>query len=310
MVRTSNFYIIVLMLAAVLSASAQGVTYNHDESVMNQVKTTEIAYSGPDLYHKLFHRSYRRWATDHIYSKQTNRAWVMGAVREQKHMAEEIDSAYTKRFEAELANMLDRQVDIEWETTNVAGFTFGGMGEKIRKQQQRFKQYIQRISFWGGSAEDSEYWTGIYNCINEGIDAMRDAYQPNSSRKAQYIAIYDELSERIKQLLAIKEVWVARRDLHNGQSSASLSRVDAKQCAMDARGRWKLAWLGRSSHGSGGGSVGGGISVDARSVSFSDDDTTSGGVRRAPSSASSISSCVAAGHQRFQEYKNFKLSIQ
>ena len=110
---------------------------------MNQVKTTEIAYSGPDLYHKLFHRSYRRWATDHIYSKQTNRAWVMGAVREQKHMAEEIDSAYTKRFEAELANMLDRQVDIEWETTNVAGFTFGGMGEKIRKQQQRFKQYIQ-----------------------------------------------------------------------------------------------------------------------------------------------------------------------
>ena len=141
--RKSNFYIIVWMLTAVLSASAQGVTYNHDESVMNQVKTTEIAYSGPDLYHKLFHRSYRRWATDHIYSKQMNRMWVLAAVKDQKPMAEEIDSAYTKRFKVELANMLDRQVDLEWETTNVAGFTFGGMGEKIRKQQQRFKQYIR-----------------------------------------------------------------------------------------------------------------------------------------------------------------------
>lgn len=313
--RVARIYItIIWILAAVLSASAQSVTYNHDESVMNQLQTTEVSYAGPDMYHKLFHNDYREDADRKIYSKQQNRFWVYGAVNKQGQsggFAEKIDSAYTARAKVELANMLDRQLDVEWGSTSVGGVTFGGHGEKIRRQQALFQKYIQRISFWGGSYDDVEYWNNIYHAIDEGINAIRDAYMPNSSRKAQYIAIYDELCQRIKELLTIKEQWIAARDLRNLRSATTLSRVDARRAALDAHGRWKMAWNGRRNGSGGGAAPSGGINVGGRVFDFDDEDSedASSTVRHS-ASASASSAAYMEGRLRYEQYKQFKASIQ
>ena len=55
-----------LLLAFSASARAQYVTYNHDESVQNQVTIQEIGSGSftPDLYYDALHSNYRNWAAE------------------------------------------------------------------------------------------------------------------------------------------------------------------------------------------------------------------------------------------------------
>ena len=54
-----------LAMVSFLTVSAQSVTYNHDESVMNQVTVQETGSGSltPDLYYDVLHKSYRNSAS-------------------------------------------------------------------------------------------------------------------------------------------------------------------------------------------------------------------------------------------------------
>ena len=55
-----------LAMVSFLTVTAQSVTYNHDESVMNQVTVQETGSGSltPDLYYDVLHKSYRNSASE------------------------------------------------------------------------------------------------------------------------------------------------------------------------------------------------------------------------------------------------------
>ena len=97
-----------LLFAVSAGIKAQSVTYNHDESVQNQVTIQETGAGSftPDLYYDAFHKSYRNWAPEQ--NKLSFRTLTVAAMKLQEPYAEKIDSNLTKRMRVEAENLLDR----------------------------------------------------------------------------------------------------------------------------------------------------------------------------------------------------------
>ena len=103
-----------LAMVSFLTVTAQSVTYNHDESVMNQVTVQETGSGSltPDLYYDVLHKSYRNSASE--TNKLSYRTMTAAYMKLQEPYAERIDSDLVKRAKVEAANLLDREVDAVW----------------------------------------------------------------------------------------------------------------------------------------------------------------------------------------------------
>ena len=257
---TRKIYITLLLLTVSLMVSAQGMTYNHDEVVMNQFMKAEIGSGtlgkgGPwaDLvYYGVTHKSYRNMANNPANNKMASRSLTYAEVNKEMKYAEDIKDSLIKRAEIEALNIADRQFDVEWLVEK----------GKIQRVQSTFKKNIEDIVYYGGTSEDKTAWTQIYNMVQESLDSAHDAYMPNSQRKAVYVLLYKDLCQYNVTLNKLKNIWWSERFVRD-QKNKTFNFAKSRSMIKDCYGRWKMAWSGKSSNNSGGGA--GGIGIDAGS---------------------------------------------
>lgn len=225
-------FLVQLLLAWVcIENHAQTVTYNHDESVMNQVTIQETGSGSftPDTYYDVFHKDYRNYAARD--NKLTFRTLVVAAEKRQEPYAEEIDSALTKRAKVEALNLADRQVDAVWLVEK----------DKVMDALDTFKSNIEKITLYGGTYTSYENWVEIYNMLVCGLNYIRNSYLPNSERQEQYLEIYNDAKSRNKKLARLLAFWMERKSI--AWSGRELKRKDdlIKNSGSNALTRWKLA---------------------------------------------------------------------
>ena len=221
--------IIAVLALGIHHAGAQYVTYNHDETKMNQVTVMETGAGSltPALFYSLIHNRYYQTAS--ATNKLSYRSTAGGFAYSQVGLAEKVDTSLTKRAEIEALNMADRQVDLAWTAE----------GPKIQKALASFQANINRIFEAGGNAGDTEVWQERLHLFQTGVSAVRDGYMPNAQRKRQYLKIYEDICRANDSLIGYI-VAVYGRENTREALSATLDRPDrTADIASEAASRWK-----------------------------------------------------------------------
>ena len=221
--------IIATLALGINHAGAQYVTYNHDETKMNQVTVMETGAGSltPALFYSLIHNKYYRTAS--ATNKLSYRSTAGGFAYSQVGLAEKVDTSLTKRAEIEALNMADRQVDLAWTAE----------GPKIQKAIASFQANINRIYEAGGNASDTQVWQERLHLFQTGVSAVRDGYMPNAQRKRQYLKIYEDICRANDNLIGYI-VSVHGREHTRAALSATLDRTDrTADIASEAASRWK-----------------------------------------------------------------------
>lgn len=229
----------IVMMAVILSTAvviqAQSVTYNHDASVMNQFTIGEIGAGSftPDLYYDALHRNYRNGAM--TTNKQFYRSQMKLVLFPEEGHAEALDSALTERKRVEEMNIADRSpgvTDVAWQVEK----------GKIENKLDIFKKNIERLTLEGASAKEYQNWLERYNCINCGLQAVRDAYMPQGKRKEQYIEIYkDILLKNTEVCEFINYLRYQKMIKSDSTKICPLPKTKVALIARTAHGRWKVA---------------------------------------------------------------------
>ena len=143
-----NILIILAFLLPLLSARAQYVTYNHDETKMYQVTVMEtgVGELTPRAFYGVVNNRYYQDAAETNKLRYRSEAAAHGTV--QVGISETIDTSLTKRAEVEALNMADRQVDLAWQAE----------GPKIQSRLEAFNRNIARLTEVGGNAGDLTLW--------------------------------------------------------------------------------------------------------------------------------------------------------
>ena len=224
-----NILIILAFLLPFLSARAQYVTYNHDETKMNQVTVMETGAGEltPALFYSVVHNKYYQTAAETNKLRYRSEAAAHGSV--QVGISEQVDTSLAKRAEVEALNMADRQVDLAWQAE----------GPKIQSRLEAFNRNIERLSDVGGNAGDITLWQERYHLFQTAISAIRNSYMPNAERKKEYLTIYRDITERNNTLIAYI-VTVDSRERTKDHLETTLDRPNRNaEIAAEARGRWK-----------------------------------------------------------------------
>ena len=220
---------ILILLLPLIQARAQYVTYNHDETKMNQVTVMETGAGEltPRAFYSIVHGKYYKNAAETNKLRYRSEAAAHGTV--QVGISETIDTSLTKRAEIEALNMADRQVDLAWQAE----------GPKIQSRLEAFSRNIGRLSEVGGNANDLSLWRERYNLFQTAISAVRNAYMPNAERKKEYLAIYRDITEKNNTLISYI-VSVDSRERTKDHLDATLTRANRNgEIAGEARVRWK-----------------------------------------------------------------------
>ena len=220
---------VAVLALGIHHAGAQYVTYNHDETKMNQVTVMETGAGSltPALFYSLIHNQYYRTAS--ATNKLSYRSTAGGFAYSQVGLSEKVDTSLTKRAEIEALNMADRQVDLAWVAE----------GPKIQRALSSFQTNINRIYEAGGNASDTEVWQERLHLFQTGVSAVRDGYIPNAQRKRQYLKIYEDICRTNDSLIGYI-VAVYGRENTRAALSATLDRPDrTADIASEAASRWK-----------------------------------------------------------------------
>lgn len=234
-------YVSILLLAsAIVGVKAQYVTYNHDDAVMNQFTVGEVgagALGGDDPiareWYYLLHRNYQNNAM--ATNKQFFRTQMKLALTPEEGHAEALDSALNERKRVEALNIADRTpgvTDVAWQVEK----------GKIENKLDIFKKNIERLTTEGAPAKEYIFWMERYNCINCGLQAVRDAYMPQGKRKEQYIEIYKDIllknTEVCEYISYLRYQKMIKRD---STKIRPLPKTKVGLIARTAHGRWKVA---------------------------------------------------------------------
>ena len=221
--------ILAALLLPLFQARAQYVTYNHDETKMNQVTVMETGAGTltPAVFYSVVHNKYYKTAAS--TNKLLYRSEAAAHAGAQVGIAETIDTSLTKRAEVEALNMADRQVDLAWQVE----------GPKIQSRMEAFRRNIDRITEAGGSPSDTRIWMERYHLFETAISSIRNAYMPNAERKKQYLAIYADISGKNETLVSyIISIDARERARERLEAKLTLPRRNG-EIASEASGRWK-----------------------------------------------------------------------
>ena len=229
------YLILILTLSFIpIRINAQSVTYNHDDSKMNQFTVAEIGSGSltPALYYQLLHNSYQRTAA--VKNKLGFRTTASVAAYMQVDDATKLDSAMIKRAEIEALNIADRTggaLDLAWIAE----------GDKITKKLSDFKTNIDRILQYGGTPNQQNVWLEHYNVLQTAIKSTQEAYMPNSQRKKEYLSIYADAAKKNESLVKYLVY------LSNSKTTASLLGASYEKqnrtsgIVAEAMNRWRDA---------------------------------------------------------------------
>lgn len=229
-----KIYLSLLCSAIAITATAQGVTYSHDDSKMNQITVQEVGTGSlrPDTYYWLLHNNYRKSAAQK--NKLTFRSAAGMAGYQQVDDAEKLDSALVKRAEIEALNVADR-------TGGALDLAWGVEGSKVTSKIDAFETNIRRILQAGGSVMEQRYWQEQAAVFKTAIKATQEAYMPNAQRKKQYLAIYKDLVHKNESLV----LYISKLSKSMKTSellNATYTKPNSKaQIVAAAMGRWRSA---------------------------------------------------------------------
>jgi hypothetical protein len=230
--KKTHYTTLLLGMMLSLEAHAQYVTFNHDDTKMNQITVAEIGSGSltPSLYYDMVHQSYAKNAA--ARNKLSYRTAAGLAIYPQVEDAAKVDSALTKRAEVEALNIADRTggaLDIAWKSE----------GDKITEKMSDYETNIRRILYAGGTANEQTYWTEYYNVFQTAISATRNSYMPNSERMKQYLQIYADVTRKNDALINYI-VLLTTQKRTQGLLAATYSKQDRRQqIALAALNRWR-----------------------------------------------------------------------
>lgn len=183
----------ILASAFLAQANAQSITYNHDDSKMQQIQVMELGAGSlsPEIYYKVTHKSYWKGAKAQTSVKNTLRMAANVASLPQVEYAGSIKADLESRAKVKALNMADREVDLAWV----------GEGSKLESKLLAFQSNISSLSGKTGLEEISA-WEDLVRQYTFAVKVTRKAYMPNSERQKQYLAIYDELTLSNDRLLS------------------------------------------------------------------------------------------------------------
>lgn len=220
----------ILLLAGLATSAAmqaQGITYNHDASKMNQVQVMELGAGvlTPELYYKVLHSNYKSTAGE--LNKSILRLGAMLEGHKQIEMADSIQSNLKKRAEVEALNMADRQVDAVWAMESV----------KLNQYMDTLQEVIQRLSALTSEQETGQ-WQELADTYSYAISNIHTAYLANSLRQKQYLAIGQEIIHTTNLAGQRMQYLMVRNRYSQLTQSMNFSRPQVQEAIQGAHGRW------------------------------------------------------------------------
>lgn len=214
-------------LATPAAMQAQGITFNHDASKMNQVQVMELGAGvlTPELYYKTLHSNYKSSAGE--LNKSILRLGAMMEGYKQIEMADSIQGDLKKRAEVEALNMADRQVDAVWAVE----------GPKLEKHMETLQDVILRLSPLT-SAQETGQWQELADTYRYAISTIHNAYLANSLRQKQYLAIGQEIIHTTNLASQRMQYLKVRNRYSQLTQSVNFSRPEAQEAIQGAHGRW------------------------------------------------------------------------
>ena len=243
MIKHLKTILFALCATITLQSSAQSyLTYNHDETKMNQVTVQETGTGGltPAFYYELFHENYQQSAA--AKNKLAFRTLAGVAAYPQVSDADSVKAYLEARAKIEALNVADRQIDLAWLAE----------GTKITNKLNDFQANINRIVSAGGTINDRERWNDYYNMFLCAIKATQEAYMPNAQRKKEYLAIYADITKQNETLIKFI-VQANSRSKTAEMLSATYTKPDRKTAIVNAaHNRWRDAsWRSAGNNSSG-----------------------------------------------------------
>lgn len=238
-----------------LGCKAQNITYNHDESFMQQFLFTETGAGSltPDFYYELFHESYRNNYMGQ--GKLTFRTTMAATMLQETPEAENLDSALVERAEIEALNVKDR-------TPGLADVAWLAEGPKIENKLQALTNSINNLSIVGAKKETKDLFLAEHDKLLQAVKSVKEAYMPLDDRKLQYIEIYNDIVRTIDRCESAV-LYLKCCKLCKDMKEARKSRMaNIANIAIQAHGRWRATLSQVSGGNRGSGGIDNGISAD------------------------------------------------
>lgn len=216
-----------------LNINAQGITYNHDSSKMNQIMVMEtgVGTLTPGGYYSMFHGGYK--GTAMATNKQELRSAASLEAWQQVEMAQQFDSAMVKRAKIEVLEIADRNVDAAWAVE----------GKKIETALNRLERNIQRILNAGGKSPHQQFWQEKVSVFKTAMYAIKRADMPNAKRKQQYLRIYREICDADDSLLRYIALLNAQGTMVMNFNAKNDIPDRRKEIATAAMNRWRMTTM-------------------------------------------------------------------
>lgn len=236
--RINRIFLILLFIMSVVEGRAQGMTFNHDPSIMNQVTVMETGIGGltPPMYYNEVHHNYYRWAN--VNNKNQSRIVFGREVDKQVEKSDTIKSALKRR--AIIAGWdrvsQDPSLDAAWKIE----------GPKIENKMAVFKKNIGRIIPKGGTSDDQFVWTQTYNCIQSAINIIRKSTLTHGQRQTEYVAIYRQIISKLSLLSKKLSEWEGQKMVKEFKKSGTpIKRTSTNgTLAYGSLLSWQSRWKG------------------------------------------------------------------
>lgn len=197
-----NILILLLLLLCCLPVSSQDATYIHDDIKCNQITAMEQGFGSlDDFWHWSLHHSYSKDAT--ASNKMLFRGTAMEANKLQVEKSNSIKSDFKDRAVVEGKNLIDRNLDIVWQTER----------SRLESSLLKFKKNYDNFCFYGPSTDEREYWKEKYDRFDWAINVIRKGYIPNSERKKAYVQLKEDIDAANKKLVACSYVLYVKGEI-------------------------------------------------------------------------------------------------
>lgn len=236
--RINCIFLILMCLMSVLDGRAQGMTFHHDPSIMNQFTVMETGVGGltPPDYYTTLHKNYYRWAN--VNNKNLSRIEFGRDVDKQVGKADTIKSALKRRAIVAGWDQVsqDPSLDAAWKIE----------GPKIEAKMDMLYKNIGRIIPKGGSSDDQKIWVMNYRCLVDAIRIIQKSTLTHGQRQTEYVAIYRQIVGKLSLLSKKLSEWEATKMVKAwNKSGTPIKRTSTNgTLAYGSLLSWQSRWKG------------------------------------------------------------------
>lgn len=197
-----------LILVFSLSCHGQAVnfTFNHEADVFHQFSVMELGQGKftPSQWYSIFHPDYKKTEkTENAIrkAKANIREVTREVFRKEPGKARSIKDTIRHRTIVELENTTTRNVNLD----------IMGKEKNFLSHMKVFKNNVNSINHYGGTAEDKTYWRSVYNCYMEGFNIIKESYLTPGQRSEEYIALDKDVvrvnGDLVRHLIQMRRLY-------------------------------------------------------------------------------------------------------